>query len=131
MYCAVTSVTSADHAPMQANRAAVRVRSSLFILIVCFNEVRGYGGTEVRGYGGTGYEGTGYAIANIRLYFERANFLQDFFCTQCPHGIEYGKNGDAYVGKDGHPHRGQTEGGEQQDGHLNPDGEADILAGNA
>ncbi len=31
--------------------------------------------------------------------------------SQCTHGIEDGEDGDTDIGKDGHPHRGETDDG--------------------
>ena len=50
---------------------------------------------------------------------------------QGTHGIEDGEHGDTHVGKDSKPHRGDADGGEDENGNLHADGEDHILAGNA
>ena len=51
-------------------------------------------------------------------------------CSECSHGVEDGEHGDTHVGEDGEPHRGETEGCEDQHSHLDADGKPHVLAGN-
>ena len=50
---------------------------------------------------------------------------------QGTHGVKDGKDGDANIGEDRHPHIGDTECGKDKHRHLDANGEPDILIGNA
>jgi len=47
--------------------------------------------------------------------------------VQRSHRVKNRQNGDTNVGEDGHPHRGEAEGGEQQDSNLDADGDPYVL----
>ena len=57
------------------------------------------------------------------------DFSEILDLSEGAHGVENSKDGDTYVGEDGEPHRGETEGSEDQYGHLDANSKPDVLAG--
>ena len=49
------------------------------------------------------------------------------FEAEGAHGVEHSQDGDAYVGKDCHPHAGPPECGQYKHSHLDANGEGYIL----
>ena len=57
------------------------------------------------------------------------DFSEILDLSEGAHGVENSKDGDTYVGEDGEPHRGETEGSEDQYGHLDANSKPDVLTG--
>ena len=47
------------------------------------------------------------------------------------HGVEDGQDGDADIGKDGHPHGGQAQYGQQENQHFDANSKCDVFLGDA
>ena len=62
----------------------------------------------------------------MQLFFECGAV---FLTPEGTHGVEDGKDSDAYIGKDGKPHGSKTEGGKEEYSHLNTNGKPYVLTG--
>ena len=62
-------------------------------------------------------------------YFEGSSFcfVILLFYFQCSHGVQDCDYGYSYIGKDGFPHIGHTEGSQDEDQNFDTEGKDDIL----
>ena len=64
----------------------------------------------------------------IVYYFTRSTFfLCGPSCKESTHSIQYGKNHDAYIGKDGKPHIGDADRSQEENNQLDTDREPCVL----
>ena len=70
-----------------------------------------------------------HSQVSIAFSISLQNAITLFTYLQCPHGIQHGQHRDTHIGEDGHPHRGDALGGQNEYRNLHADSEPDILHG--